>query len=83
MLPDGQFVETFGSPHEFSAVQAGLAFQFFQLLKLLLRELYLRNLLCHSALLSDSVSVGWIMESTMQLDTCKCHNSLPWSVRRK
>lgn len=60
MLPDMQYVEIHGSPHEFSAVQAGLAFQVLQLLELLLCELYLSNLLCHSALLSELVSAGWI-----------------------
>ncbi len=51
------------SANELGAVQAGLALQVIQLLKLLLGELYLCNLLRHSAHLSDSVSEGWIMDS--------------------
>ena len=65
MLPDLEYVIVHLSPHKFGAVQAGLAFQVFQLLELLLSELDLCNLLCHSAPLSDSVSAGWIMDSNI------------------
>lgn len=62
MLPDLEYVIVDCSPVEPGAVQADLAIQVFQLLELLLGELYLRDLLCHSALPSDSVSASWIMD---------------------
>ena len=62
MLPDLEYVVVDCSPNELGAVQAGLAFQVFQLLELLLRELDLRNLLCHSALFSDWKSANWNMD---------------------
>lgn len=53
MLPDLKNVIVQRSPHEFGAVQAGLAFQVSQLFEPLLSELNLRNLLRLSALLSE------------------------------
>ncbi len=63
VLPELKNAIVHRTSHEFGTVQAVLKIQNFQLLKLLLRELYLCNLLRHSALLSNSVTANWGSEA--------------------